>query len=200
MARGKVLLLWAVCLLLPLAGCQKGQESQVQQALEFRTALLEAAACRYHAGVTADFGDRVCAFDLDCAYAPGDNTATLRVAAPELLEGISASVDGETAQVTFDGTSLELGTMAGGHVAPMQLPQLLGSAWAYGYVESQAEEDEGWLVTYRTGYDSGELLIYTRFDESLSPRQAEVYWEDACVLTAEIRDYALGESPVPSEP
>lgn len=190
MGRMKTWLLPAVCLTLLLSGCQKTEESEVQKALDFRTALLAAPACAYAAEVTADFGDRVFEFGLDCSYNAQENSAALTVTSPELIAGIEAAVDGEQAQVTFEETSLELGTMAGGHVAPLQLPQLLGNAWAYGYVESQAAEGDGWLVTYRTGYGTEELLIYTRFDESLSPRQAEVYYDGACVLTAEIDSFA----------
>ncbi len=193
MGRMRAWWLLAACLVLPLSSCGKSEESEVQKALDFRTALLAAPSCAYTAQVTADFGDRVFEFGLDCTYDSQENDAALTVTGPELIAGIAAEVDGERAQVSFEETSLELGTMAGGHVAPLQLPQLLGNAWAYGYVESQARAGDGWLITYRTGYGTEELLVCTRFDEALSPRQAEVYYDGTCVLTAEIDSFAAGQ-------
>lgn len=172
-----------------LTGCGAEKGDPVQEALDFRTAVLAAETCSFQAEVSADFGDRVYEFALDCAYHPQENDAELTVTAPESLAGICATVDGETASVTYEDVSLELGTMAGGHVAPMQLPQLLGDAWAYGYIESQAREGDGFLLTYRTGYDQEELMVRTVLNGERTPVQAEVYYDGVCVLTAEISEY-----------
>ena len=176
-------------LLAVLAGCAGSEDGAVQEALDFRTTLLASDSCSFTADVTADYGERVANFTLECAYRPETNDADLTVTAPETIAGISATVDGEAANVTFEEVSLELGTLAGGQVAPLQVPQLLGDAWTYGYVESQSEEGDGYLVTYRSGYDSEELLVFTRFDSSMSPVQAEIYCDGVCVLTAALSDY-----------
>lgn len=189
MARKLSLAAAAAALALLLTACDPAQEAAVQEALTFRTDLLASEACTYTAEVTADFGERLYAFTLDCTYHPADNGAELTVRAPEAIAGIAASVDGETATVRFEDVALELGGLAGGRVAPLQLPQLLGDAWAYGYVESQAAEGDGWLVTYRTGYEQEELLVFTRLDAGLTPVQAEIYADGVCVLTAELSDF-----------
>ncbi len=110
--------------------------------------------------------------------------------APETIAGITARIDDAEAEVSFDGASLELGTLGGGHVAPMRLPQLLGAAWTAGYIESQAQEGDGCLVTYRLGYDSDELLCDTRFDAQMMPYMAELYRDGVCVLSAEIDNFS----------
>lgn len=172
-----------------LTACSKSDD-EMQRALDFRTSLLSASSCTFTTEVTADFGQRVYEFTLDCAYHSEDNYADLRVTAPDTIAGIAASVDGEDAEVKFENVSLELGTMAGGHVAPMQLPQILGDAWTYGYVDSIGKAGDGYLVTYRTGYDSDELLIYTYFDTQMVPIRSEVYYEETCVLAADIENFA----------
>lgn len=188
----------AAMFLLVLAGCSASQDDAVQEALNFRTSLLAAESCTFSADVTADYGERVGNFNLDCTYAPATNEAELTVTAPEAIAGISASVDGEAADVTFEDVSLELGTLAGGQVAPLQLPQLLGDAWTYGYVESQSEEGDGYLVTYRCGYDQEERLVFTRFDSEMTPLQAEIYCDGVCVLTAALSGFAAdGSGTVP---
>ena len=59
-------------------------------------------------------------------------------------------------------------------------------------MESQAKEQDGWLVTYRVGYGNDERLICTRFDGEMTPLQSEVYYDGSCVLTAEIKSYSVG--------
>lgn len=183
---------WLVlALCLTLGGCAASEDGAVQEALDFRTSLLAADSCTFTADVTADYGQRVGNFTLECAYTPETNGAELTVTSPDSIAGISAAVDGDKANVIFEDVSLELGTLAGGQVAPLQLPQLLGDAWTYGYVDSQSEEGDGILVTYRSGYDDEELLVFTRFDSSMTPIQAEVYCDGICVLTAALADYQV---------
>lgn len=191
MTRIRRITLLAAALLLALTGCAGSEDGAVQEALNFRTSLLAADHCSFTADVTADYGERVGNFTLECTYSPAANGAELTVTAPDSIAGISAAVDGEEASVTFEDVSLELGTLAGGQVAPLQLPQLLGDAWTYSYVESQSEEGDGILVTYRSGYDDEELLVFTRFDSTMTPVQAEVYSDGVCVLTAALSDYAV---------
>lgn len=192
MKRIKWLILYLAGAGLLLSACAGSQDGEVQRALDFRTSLLASEQCTYTADVTAEVGQRVYDFTLDCSYHPQDDHAELTVVAPDTIAGIAAAVEGETAQVSFEDTSLEFGTMAGGRIAPLQLPQLLGNAWTYGYVESQAKEQDGWLVTYRVGYGNDERLICTRFDEEMTPLQSEVYYDGSCVLTAEIKSYSVG--------
>lgn len=184
---GRILPLAAGLML--LTACGEAAEP-VQEALEFRTALLSADACAFTAQVTADMGERVYEFTLDCGYDPETNGAALTVTAPEAIAGIAATVDGEASSVAFDGVALELGTLAGGRLAPLELPQVLGEAWAYGYVESQAQEGDGWLVTYRSGYDDEELLVLTAFDGGMVPLRAEVYADGVLALSAELAGFS----------
>lgn len=166
-----------------LCGCQSG-ESEIQESLDFRVQLLDSASCGYTADVRADFGDRSARFTLDCGYQPQDGTASLTVTGPDTIAGITATVAGGDAAVSFDGLRLELGTLANGRVAPLQFPKLLGDAWAYGYIESQAKLTDGWLTSYRSGYGDDELLIYTWFNEQLLPTEAEIYYEGERLFSA----------------
>ncbi len=183
-----------ICLLaaaLSLAGCG-GPDDAVQRALDMRTDLLGAGSCTFSAEVSADLGDRVCAFTLDCAYSAPDDSATLTVTAPDTLAGIRASVTGEGARVAFEDTRLELGTPPGGGPAPLELPRILGGAWASGYIESESELPEGFLATYRTGYGEEELLVCTWFNEQGVPTEAEVYDGGTRVLSAELTGFSAG--------
>ncbi len=185
----------AVALL--LTGCGS-QESEVQEALDFRVGLLQATSCRFTAEASADFGERVFEFTADCVYTPQEGRAELVLTAPESVAGISASAQSDGAALSFDGLRLELGQLANGRIAPLQLPKLLGDAWGGGYIESEAELPDGYLVSYRSGYGDSELLIYTWFNEQLHPTEAEVYYADERVLHAGLSAFAVDETPEPA--
>lgn len=180
----------ALAAALLLSGCQGGK-SEVQESLDFRVRLLDAASCSFTTGVRADFGERIAQFSMDCVYEPQDGRATLTVTGPDSIAGVEATVEGGDATVSFDGLRLELGTLANGRVAPLQLPKLLGDAWAYGYVESQAKLTDGWLVSYRSGYGDDELLVYTWFNAQLVPTEAEIYYDNTRLLSAGLQSFTL---------
>lgn len=181
----------AVGLCLMLTACGGEKSLLVQEALNFRTDLLAAEQCSFAAQVTADYGERTYTFGMDCTYEPRADRADMTVTEPESIAGIAASVEGESGTVSFDGTALELGTLAEGKTSPMALPQLLGQAWSSGYIVSQTAEDDGFLATYQVGYEEEQLTVYTSFDESGVPVWAEVYEDGVCVLQAELTDFGL---------
>lgn len=181
----------AAGLCMTLAACGGEETSPVQEALSFRTDLLAVDQCSFTAQVTADYGERAYTFGLDCVYEPRNDRAELTVTEPESIAGITAAMEGTDGTVAFDGTALELGTLASGKTAPMALPQLLGQAWTGGYIESQTEADSGFLVTYQVGYEQDALMVYTAFDEGGVPLWAEIYDEDTCVLQAELSNFTM---------
>ena len=181
----------ASVMLLTLASCGNKAEEQVQQALDFRAAVLGASTCGFTADVTADYGESVYDFTLEADYDPAERSTALTVTAPDSIAGICATIDGTDAELQFEEVSLVLETTGSSHIAPLRLPQILGDAWCYGYVESLSKEDEAILVTYRSGYDAEELLVYTWFDLRMNPERAEIYDQETCVLAAEIEDFSL---------
>lgn len=181
----------AAALCLTLTACGAGEEEPVQEALSFRTALLGAEQCSFTAQVTADYEDRSYTFGLDCVYSPREDRAEMTVTEPEAIAGITATADGESASVAFEGTALELGALANNNTAPLQLPQLLGQAWSSGYIVSQTKADEGFQVTYQVGYEPEELTVCTGFDEGQLPVWAEVYDDGYCILRAELSSFSF---------
>ena len=198
MRRLRSLLPWLTGACLLLSSCAATQDEPVQKALDFRVMLLGSAQCAYTAEVSADFGERIYEFTLECAYNPKEDTAELTVTEPEPIAGVRASTDGTDGMLEFEEVSLALGTVGDSRLAPMQLPQLLGDAWAYGYIESQTEAGDGCQVTYRTGYDEDELLVYTWFDADMAPVRAEIYCDELCVLSADIAAFSA-EPDVPND-
>lgn len=178
-------------MLLPMLLCSCGAKNdELQTALDFRAALLEAGGCSFTADVEADYGDRLYDFTLSCSYDGDDGSLT--VTAPESIAGISAVVRDGTSVLEFDGAALEFGPLANGFPSPLVLPWLLGSAWSEDYIARAGMDGDRVMVTWLKGYNDEELTIQTWFTRQI-PVRVEVVSAGRRVLTAELDDFSLNK-------
>ena len=175
-----------------LSGCAE-KESTLQPALRFRTALLESGGCTFSCDVTADYGSEVYEFSLDCAWM--DGKATLTVTKPDTVSGITAQVADDGAAILFDGVRLEYGTLANGHVAPLAVPWLFGSAWESDYISSAGEEDGCCRMTVLKGYNDAELTVDTWLDDGI-PVCGEVSCGGTRVLAVTFRNFSFADRSI----
>ena len=172
-----------------LTGC--AAKSPAQQPLTFRTALLEAGGCSFTAVVTADYGEKVYSFTLDCSCT-GDKTR-LCVLEPESIAGIAATVSGDGAVLEFDGAELEFGKLANGFPSPVAAPWLLGQCWTGEYIAWAGPDGDLERITYLRGYDDEELTVDTWLDKNGVPVYAEAAQDGVRCLTVEIKDFRFEE-------
>lgn len=176
-------------LFLLLCGCSS-ETRAIQKALDFRTALMEAGGCSYAATITADHGSRVYRFGLDCEYT-NTNGARLTVTEPENIAGISAVVSPDGSGVIFEDLALDFGEMAGGLIAPLASPWLLGTCWTGGYIQSSGRDGDLERVTILHGYGDEELTVDTWLDESNLPVRSEICWAGQRCLVIEISNFQM---------
>ena len=149
----------------------------MQRALDFRTALLQSGGCAFTAEVTADYGEQVYRFTMDCTWSP-DGGAALTLTAPQTLEGIRAEVSADGARVVYEDTAVGFESLAGGRLAPMALPYLLGSGWYEGYISA-------------CGMENGLLRMTCLDTQSGQPCRCEISYQGQTLLTAEISAFAM---------
>lgn len=176
--------LWLLC------GCAR-EDSEMQRALDFRTALLQSGGCAFTAEVTADYGEQVYRFTMDCTWSP-DGGAALTLTAPQTLEGIRAEVSADGARVVYEDTAVGFESLAGGRLAPMALPYLLGSGWYEGYISACGMENGLLRMTCLEGYEEEELAVDTWLDtQSGQPCRCEISYQGQTLLIAEISAFAM---------
>lgn len=180
----KTVLLFGALLLL-LCGCG-GEDRQMRQALDFREKLLSADGCGFHCTVTADCEPVVYEFEMDCEYQKGVGSFVL--SAPQELAGIGATVSGDGSSLDFQGVRLALEDTAGGKLAPLGTPWILGNAWESGYITAAGDDDGRCRITFSVGYDEDTVLVDTWLENG-SPVRAEVSSGGKTVLFCEIRDF-----------
>ena len=154
-------------LLFLLSGCTP-QETALSPAIEFRAAL--ANGCRFHAQVSADFGETVASFAMDCET-DSDGVLRLTVTEPETLSGITATVKNGGGTITYDGMALAFGLLANGNVIPGQ-------------------EDALYRVTYEKDFDEKRLVTDTWFENGV-PICAEVCYNGQRILKILISSFTL---------
>lgn len=180
---------FVVLFLLLLCGCSSRQDVEpLQSAIDFRAELLNAASCSFSAQVTADYGDRVYEFSMDCVCT-GDTTE-ITVTQPDTISGITAQIANDTGAITFDGMSLDFGTLAEGNIVPLAVPAVAADSWKNAYIASAGKEDDACRVHYERGYEDGQLLVDTWFSaEKNVPIYAEVCYNDSCILQMKLSDF-----------
>lgn len=174
-------------LLLLLCACGAG-ETSAQTPVRFRTSLTEAGGCDLAAAVTADYGDYIRQFTLDCSLEIGKTAFT--VTQPDNAAGITATVSGEKAAVSFGDTILAVEEFSTRKISPMAAPYILERAWSTGYVSSTGMDGEWETVEYLLGYGSDQLTVTTAFSGQV-PVKAEISDGKNNLVTCEISDFSF---------
>ena len=173
-------------LLLLLCACGAAKES-AQTPILFRTGLMESGGCGFTLELRADYGDYVRDFTLECRSTVGGDTE-LTVMEPEIARGITASVGGEDARVSYDDTILALEDVSSRPISPLAAPYLLAQAWTQGYIDSVGALDTGEEVCYLLGYGGRQLEVRTLFADG-TPVRGEITDGENTLVSCEIRDF-----------
>ncbi len=175
-----------LCLLV-LTGCAPSQKN-ADAATAFRAALLESGGCTFVCRVTADFGETVQIFALDCAYDTARGAVDFTVLEPQSLAGITATVTDEGAAVTYDGMAMELGLLAGESVMPAAAPALAAVCWTDAPITAVGAENDRTRVTYERTLCGRRLTVDTWLENGL-PISAQVCYNQQCILKLEFSEF-----------
>lgn len=125
-------------LLLLLCACGAGKES-AQTPVSFRTALCGAGGCSFQLALKADYEEYTREFTLVCQSQVAGETS-LTVQSPQNAEGITATVSGDSADVSYGDTVLAVENFETRRISPMAAPFLLTKAWSEGYISACGQD------------------------------------------------------------
>lgn len=178
-------LLWSVIFLF---GCSQ-DPSGLKEAMEFRERLLK-GGCRFQTEVTADFGDTVNTFRMDCAVQiQGDLTFT--VTEPELIRGIGGRVTGSQGTLIFSDTVLAFPLLAQGELSPVSAPWLLVNALRSGSMSCVGKDDALTRLSLADTFLGEGLRVEVWFDGQWLPVEAELYWNGRRAVSMKIMDFVF---------
>lgn len=175
-----------VCL---LCGCGAGDE-QLEQAMDLRKKLLESQICSFTAVITADYGDAVYTFQMEC-NTDKEGTLHFTVTDPETIAGITGSISQDRAALTFDDKVLAFPMLADGELTPVCAPWIFMNTLRSGYINGCCEEKSGICIYIDDSFKEKplHLMIYT--DQNSIPVAAEIIWQERRILTLDIRDFTI---------
>ena len=178
-----------VLILVTLTGCANAH-SQIDRAMELRSRLLR-SGCGFTAVVTADYGDKLHTFTLECV---GDAQGNLgfTVVEPESISGITGTVTQEGGKLTFDGDALQFPLLADGQVTPVSAPWLLLKTLRGGYLTSAGEDGDLLRVTIDDSYEDDALQLDIWLDSEDNPVQADVVYDGKRILSIAVSNFVIG--------
>ena len=185
----KKLLLWFILLWVILPGCAAGEDA-MGQALDLRSRLLCSDGYTFDARISADFGDRVYTFSMNCQADSGGNLA-FTVTAPESIAGITGKIDAQGGKLTFDDTALAFELLADGRFSPVSGPCVLVHTLHFGYITACARTEAGVMVSVNDSYADDALNLSVYLGADGLPTDAEIFWRGSRVLSLTVSNFSF---------
>ena len=177
-----------LCVMLLISGCM-GNNKDLDRMMELRASLL-AGSCTFKAEITADYGDKIHNFAIDCKSDSKGNVG-FSVTAPESISGIAGRMESEGGKLTFEDTALSFPLLADGQVTPVSAPYLLIKTLRGGYVRSVGEDGEFLRVTVDDSYEENALQLDIWLDSENLPIRAEILYDGRRILSMNIVDFCI---------
>lgn len=184
MRRALVIFLAVIC----LSGCTKNNE--LDMALTLRDNLLKSNGCKFEAVVTADYGEQLYTFSMDC-QSDQNGTVTFSVLEPDSIRGITGTISADGGNLTFDDHVLAFPLLADGQVSPVSAPWLFIKTLMGGYLTACGKDGDLLKIAIDDSYEENALHLEIWTDNNTTPVQCEILFKGSRVLSAQIKNFVL---------
>lgn len=182
--------LWFLVAMVFLVGCS-GETSELDRGIALRQQLLKCNSCSFVAEVTADFGDKLYTFTLDC-QGQADGSLLFSVQKPDSISGIIGVLSAGGGKITFDeDRAVAFPMLAEGEVTPVSAPWLLYHTLRSGYIAACGQEGELLRLTLNDSYEEEALQVDVWLDDQDRPQVAEILWHGRRILTIQVRKFQI---------
>ena len=168
-----------------LSGCASYQDTD--PALQLRQQL-QNSTCSFIAEITADYGDEIYTFSLNCSMET-DGTVRFAVVKPESICDITGSMSGSGGAITFDDQVLAFPMLADGQVSPVSAPYLLIKTLRSGYIRSCGEDGDLWKLQINDSYQDQALELDIWVTKDLQPVHCDILYAGRRYLSLVIDDF-----------
>lgn len=172
-----------------LTGC--GDDGgAVDRAMALRGRLMAGNGSSFQAQITADYGDKVCVFQVKC-QSDRQGNVQFEILEPEPIGGISGKIDAQGGQLQFEDLALAFDLLADGQVSPVSAPWLMIKALQGGYVKSGGMDGELYRVTIDDSYDSDAMQVDVWLGDDDLPIRAEILYRSRRILSLVVSNYKI---------
>lgn len=162
----------------------------MDQAIALRQKLLGASQCSFGADITADYGDKLCTFSMDCT-ADTDGTLHFTVTEPETLAGISGEMRQGEGKLVFADTGLAFPLMADGTLSPVSGPWVFLNTLRSGYLRSAGADGDFLQLTIDDSFRDDALQLDIWVTEEGAPVRAEILLGGSRILSLTVRNFRI---------
>ena len=184
----KRILLCLFVLIIVCSGCNSNGE--MDEALKLRESVLSGNGVTFVARVTADYGDKLYVFSIECT-ADSDGNTTFSVIEPDTISGISGIVAESGGKITFDDKVLLFELLADDQITPVSAPWLMVHTLRSGYINGCAQSGEGIQIQFDDSYEDDALRLDLLLDDDSKPVYAEIIWQSRRIVSMEIENFVI---------
>ncbi len=184
MGRKRAIFLFLVFL---LYGCNKTNGS-LDAAISLRNNILQSNGCSFNATVTADYGEQIYVFSMEC-ISDKDGNVSFCVTKPETIAGITGRISAKGGSLIFDDKILAFQTLADGEISPVTAPWLFIKTLRSGYIRGCTYNNSNYQIEIDDSYEEDALRLRI-FVENNLPVSAEVFWKGRRTVSITVENFA----------
>lgn len=177
-----------VCALYLLSGCSS--HNNMDKAISLRTDILSGSGCAFECEITADYGEKLYTFGMECK-GDKEGNLTFTVSKPTTIAGICGSVTGTKGALTFDDRVLAFETIADGYLTPVSAPWVFLKTLRSGYLRSCVETEDGICMQIDDTYAESSLQLWIYADKNAVPTGGEIFWNNRRILTLHVDQFTI---------
>lgn len=180
-----------ICLFLLIfmfSGCSA--DSSIDPAMNLRDRLIKSDGCSFTADITADYGDELIKFKIDCLFDKQGNM-TFSVIEPETIENIEGRVDVNGGAVTFDGSVLAFPVLADDLITPVSSPWFIIHTLRSGYLVACGKYKNGYQIKLDDSFTDHMIRVDLWTDENMNINSGEVLWDGKRIITLQVSRFSF---------
>ena len=170
-----------------LTGCT-GKRDELDRAMKLRASLLGCLECSFDVAVTADYGDKLHTFSMNC-QTNGRGDVDFTVLQPESIAGITGKIASGEGKLTFDDVALSFPLLADDQVTPVSGPWILMKTLLGGYLTAACEEDDLLHLTIHDSYEEDALQLEIWLSAEDVPVCAEILYGGRRIVTMNVENF-----------
>lgn len=176
-----------ICIVL-FCGCSS--KDHTAAAIQLRNDLLASKGCSFVSEITADYGDELYSFSMQCKF-DSNGTLAFTVLKPDSIQGISGVIDADGGSLTFDDKVLAFEMLADNQITPVSAPWVMMKALRGGYITACSEDKNGYQIQLDDSYEENALRLDLWTDRQMVITHGEFLWDGRRILSLEITDFKL---------
>ena len=171
-----------------LSGCSP-ENTPLSDALGFREMLLSSNGCHFTAHVTADYGDFLTQFSMECKTAPSGELE-FEILQPDTIAGIHGTMSDQGGSIRFEDQSLYFPLLTDDLLTPASSPWIFIRTLRSGCITSACMEENMLHVTVDDDYAEDALTLDIWLEKD-RPVRAEILHDGKRILTVAVENFVL---------